>query len=322
VTAPARIVRPVGGSPKKPREQALAELAHFVDHYDPRHDSVPRRLDPSHVLEFLQARLEQGRPAPGTALRWVDLALFYDVRDILPGWLEWLDRSEANDGEYRTSAILDLAIGIIGEGEIRERGRRHYQRLIASPRAEDKLLLLLTTSLAFAPPETMAPLLARTDDVLAILRSRLDPKDDGAHYNADAVRVRDTEDFRNVTLQRAEGALTIEQEILNQIDRAERLRQLAAIYARYDLRYEELTTRWALHRLLREAQASPDAQLDAIAAFRTLLEGPEPLTAEPLAMRRRRLVSAIDYLGGELSADEAREKHPTADRVDLLSLDS
>jgi hypothetical protein len=321
MTAPVRIIGPVGGAPWKPEAQAREEIDHYIEDFDLRIDGLPKLLDPALVERVLLEKLDQGRPPPPEAQRHLELADFYATSGVIPAWLEILDKGEASDADVFTACFFVIGAGVIGDSIERQRGLRHYHRLAASPRIDDKLPLLLMCLDAFTPPETSGLVLARIDAAIAPLRARVDASyargtEDDSSQDESELNAR--ESLRNVALPRVEGAAAVKREVLTLLDVQTRLDRLAWIYVGFDLRYHEHTKPWATREILRAARSG--SQAEAIAAFRNPPAVTPVQVAEPAENRLARAVYAIEFLGGELSPEESAVSNPTLKRVELLTL--
>lgn len=319
MTAPVRIVAPVGGASYKPAVQARAEIAHYLNDFDMRSEGMPKRLDPALVERVLLEVLEAGPPRPIEALRMVELADFYATYGVVPRWLEILDRGEKDAKGAHTTGHFVIGVGALGDAAERARGQAHYHRLVASRYAPKMFALLVRCFDAYTPGETRGLLAGRMDQVIVALRKRAAAGEDSQGWSEAGDALAALEDLRNVTLGRAEGAAQIKQAVLAETDPAARFDQLARIYAGFDLRFHEFTKPWATRLILRAARAR--AQAETAAAFRAIEDDPGASLAEPPLRRKARAVYAVAFLGAEPTPEEKAVSDPMIQRIERLSLD-
>ncbi|XYH98339.1 hypothetical protein ACMHYB_00795 [Sorangium sp. So ce1128] len=296
----------------KPEPIARAELHHFVHDFDPRTDSLPKRIDPLLVERFLREELAAGgRPPPDHAAQMAALANFYDVRGIVPDILKLLDRGERTDDELVASTVLTGVVGILGEGAAWDAGRGYYHYLLSLPFAERRMNDLLSAYACYAPKETPGITKGRMDELITSFsaREQMDPAAGPAR--------RAMENLRNVTMPRIEAGIALETEILAAADLAARLDRIVGIYLGLDERYNEIIGPWAVRQLIRAGRTGQGAEI--VAAIRRTLPS---LVGKPAAeVWKARALHAIDFFGGALTPEEARDVRPEYKRYDLLSND-
>jgi hypothetical protein len=170
---------------------------------------------------------------------------------------------------------------------------------------------LLSTYACLAPRESSGLTQGRIEALIAALavREQVDPA-------AGPVR-RTLENLRNVTLPRIDAGVALESEILSTVDPAARWDRLVGVYLGLDERYNEIVGPWAVQRLIQGAHTGQGAEI--VAALRRAL--PTIVTRPAPEARRARAVHAIDFFGGVLTPDEAKDVRPEYKRYDLLSND-
>lgn len=301
---------PSGGF--KPEASARAALHHYVHDFDPRLDSLPKRIDPALVERFLREQLAaMRRPPPGPATQMAALATFYDTRGIVPDMLDKLDRGERTDDDLLASTVLTGVVGALGEGEAWNAGRAYYHHLLSLPFAERHMSEVLGAYASYAPRETPGLTQGRMDTIIAALsaREQTDPAAGPAR--------REMENLRNVTMPRIEAGIAMETEILAIADPAARLDRIVGVYLGFDERYNESVGPWAARQLIQAGRAGRGAEI--VAAIRRALPG---LAGRPAAEAwKARAVHAIDFFGGTLTPEEAKDVRPDYKRYDLLSHD-
>ncbi len=280
-------------------------------------EPMPKRVERGLVKRFLREILSwrDAKRTPTRELR--QLALFYDVQDIVPDLLGRLDGREATEVELQQSIIFTEVVGFLGDEAQREAGRRYYRRLLTLPykkgemQEEFRLRALTNCLTAYTPEESTEGLLRRIDQALARLRPLA--RNDWAA----GTEMRNVEDMRNVILHRVGGAGAMKREIMQTADPAKRLDALIAIYLDVDMRYYEFVADWALHEIVRAGRAGDAAEV--IAAFRraiTRLPRDEAREA-----RRARALHAVEYFGGKLTPAERDQRRPFESRYDPLSFE-
>lgn len=262
-------------------------------------EPMPKRIERGAVERFLREILSWGGIKRTPVSRVRQLALFYDVRGIVPDLLGRLDARQAAGDEPITSIIFTEVVGLLGDEAEREAGLRHYRRLLALPykndRAEEYRLRALADCLAaYAPEESSERLLGRIDRALTRLRPLARNHWAAGNDWAAGVEMSNIEDLRNNTLIRVREAAAMKREIEETADPAKRLDALVDIYLGVNMRYYEFVADWALNRIVHAASAGDDAQV--IVAFRravTRLPADEAREA-----RRARALRAVEFFGG------------------------
>lgn len=301
---------PSGGY--KPEPIARTLLHRFVHAFDPRTDSMPKRIDPALVERFLREELaDHRRPPPGQATQMSALASFYDVRGIVPDLLALLDRSEKTDEELLTSTTFAGTIALLGDRPAFDAARAYYHHLLSLPFAERRLQDLLGAYTCFAPVETPGLTQGRIDSMIASLaaREQLDPTVGPAR--------RAMENLRNVTLPRIEAGVALTSDIAAVADPAGRLDRIVGVYLGLDERYHEIVGPWAVRQLIRAGREGKGVEI--VAAIRRALPA---LAGKPAAEAwRAKALHAIELFGGALTPEEAKDTRPDNKRYDLLSND-
>lgn len=296
----------------KPEPVARAALHHFVHEFDPRTDSVPKRIDPALVERFLREELARERRMPSDhATQIAALATFYDVRGIVPDLLSHLDRGERNDDDFVTSTHFAGTVGLLGDGPAWDTARSYYHHLLTQPFAERRMSDLLSAYACFAPRESPGLTQGRMDEIIRALTAR-EQQDPGA-----GMARREMENLRHVTMPRIEAGIALEGEILGITDPAARLDRLVGVYLGLDERYHEIVHPWATRQLIQAAHAGRADEI--VAAIRRTLPG---LASRPAAEAwKAKAVHAIDFFGGALTPEEAKSVRPETKGQDLLSND-
>lgn len=302
---------PFGRTDYKPEPVARAALRHFIDDFDPRLDSLPKRIEPALVERVLHEEVQRGRPASDRAGRMVELADFYGTSGIVADWLAQLDRTEKTDDALQSSLQFIAAAGLFGDREQQAAARSYYHHVLSLPFAEAHMADLLTCYASLAPAETPGLTLGRIDGILAALRPRAD-----ADYAA-GVSYRTIDNLRSNTVPRIENGLALAAEILAAADPTARVARLVEVYLGFDERYHEIVFPRAVRQLLREAREGR-AQL-LVTQLRASLHKLAGRPAEEAW--RARAVHAIEFFGGALSPEEQSAVRPENKRYDILSTD-
>lgn len=295
-----------------PEPLARAALHHFVYEFDPRVDTIPKRIDPLLVARFLHEELDKARPKPGPAERMVELADYCHTTSAVPDLLKRLDRTEQTEADFMSSAALTRGVGLLGDPAQRDLARGYFHHLLTLPFSANRIGAMIDVYEALAPEESTALLRARIEQVLGELRARDDDEP------AAGTARRELEDLLNVTLSRVEAALRMKAEVLATSDRDAQLDRLVDVYLGLDLRYYERVSRWAVRMIQRSARDVGKAPV--IAAFRRALGRLGPRSEEN-GPKRSRAVHAIQLFHGELSPEEVAEIRHDQKLSDLLSTD-
>ena len=110
------------GRPYRQPFAAQRELRRFVYEFDPREVILPKDIDPADVAGFIADQLHQPRISPTAANQLVELADFYDLKDLTLSLLASLDRREDSNEKYLTAIALTRGVGILGKDEQAQAG--------------------------------------------------------------------------------------------------------------------------------------------------------------------------------------------------------
>ncbi len=306
MTEPAN---PPPSSAYKPEAIARAALLHFLYEFDPRIDSLPKRIEPALVDRVLREELEKGLPRPQSANQLAALASFYDSRGLVPVALAKLDARGRTEDELTSTVILAAVVGMLGNDAQRRAGRSYYYALLAHPWAAQHFPVLLSCYAAYAPFEPLGPTAQRLTELIASLSAQ--PEDEAGPQR------RELEDLRGLTLPRIAAAAALQTEILALPAPAPRATRLVDIYLGFDERYNEILGPWAIREIQQLARAGHAAVvLSVLRSSFTRMQGRPAEEAW-----RARTAHAIEFFGGVLSPDEMTQVRPDFKRFDLLSLD-
>jgi hypothetical protein len=293
----------------KPETVSRAALLHFLYEFDPRADSLPKRIDPALVDRVLQEELSKGLPKRQPASQMVALANFYDTLGLVPVALAKLQGHEQSDEELASAAALTAVVGMLGTEAQRRSGRSYYYHLLSLPWAEHRFSELLGCYAAYAPQEPLEPTRQRLNALIALLAA--EPEETAG------TRRRDLEDLRSLTLPRIAAAANLQTEILALSAPEHRATRLIDIYLGFDERYNEVIGPWAVRQLQQLARAGHTPVI--IATLRRALPRLTGRAAEEAW--RARALHAIEFFGGTLSAEEQLQVRSAYKRYDPLSLD-
>lgn len=299
--------------PFKTEAVARAEIRRYLERFDPRHDGIPKRIDPAVVERVLAEELAARDLPRWPAVRFADIADFYDATGVVPHLQKRLDRREETTDHIARSAAFVGAIAVLGDAAARSFARSYYHHLLSHPNADGAMTALVGCYANLTPDETSALTIGRIDALIAELEARAGA-DPGAHTAA-----LELEDLRNGPLARADAAASLQQQIVATPEQGLRLDQLVDIYLDIDMRYYEHMRRWAIRMLLREARGG-GAQAVA-AAFRRSLPRIEAGPVDVRGPRASRALRAVEFVGGTITREERASLDPPTRVFDLLGND-
>ena len=297
--------------------EARGQLERLFQYYDPRSDNVPKRLDPALVETFIRDMLAKQRPQALAARLSVMIADFYALRPLTGDFINWLDHTERDEDHFLGSLALTRGVGLLGDDAQWQTGLGYFEHLLRLPYAERRMRELLACHGVYAVKKSSPVTGLRLDEIITGLKAR------EATDRSAAMARRSMADLRSTTLSRIEAAAAMQRDILA-LAPDERRRRLVDLYLGLDLSYYEQVNRWVVRVIQQEARsAGTDAVVTALrAALPQLDQGKhdsQPVAAEAVAARRRRLFAAIEFFEGALSQSELGELQPAEKRLELLS---
>ena len=296
------------GRPYRQPFAAQRELRRFVYEFDPREVILPKDIDPADVAGFIADQLHQPRISPTAANQLVELADFYDLKDLTLSLLARLDRREDSNEKYLTAIALTRGVGILGKDEQIQAGLNYLRYLAGLPYASAAVPELLSCYSEYSLTGPSAFMKALIEGIMSQLR------DDAKSTPSLETRMRAVEDLYNNTLSRVEAATESKKQIASENESTARLDALVDVYLNLNPRYREWMERWAVRQLLREFESSGTPVLTG--AFRRGLGRVQ--TSGPRAVCLR----AIEFFGGRLSAEEfAQSRAVFAPAAGLLTLE-
>jgi hypothetical protein len=291
------------------------ELRRFVYEFDPREVILPKDIDPVDVASFIQDQLHQLRLSPTAADQLVELADFYDLKNLTPSLLARLDKREDSNEKYLTAIALTRGVGILGKDEQLRAGLDYLLYLSGLRYASASVAELLSCYSEYSltsPAGFRAPI----ERILSQLRN------DAKSTPSLETRMRAVEDLYNNTVSRIEAATETKKQIVSENESTARLDALVDVYLNLNPRYREWMERWAVRELLREFESSGKPALTA--AFRRGLGRVQTsaTSEDTLAGPRAVCLRSIEFFGGRLSAEEfAQSRTVSAHIVGLLTLE-
>jgi hypothetical protein len=308
--------REIINRPFKNNALASQQLKHFVFEYDPRADMLPKCIDPTQTIDFIRQQLQTGTLGREEAVQIVELADFYNLKQLAPDFLKALIKQDPSEERFLMAIAFTRAVGVLSEGEAWARGRDHFRFLLSSRFASSHMPELLGCLDAYMPKEDPQATSERMGSLIQTLQTR-------AETDAEAgTQMRNLEDIQNNTLPRIVKAAEIKQAILAIPDGSARLDRLVMIYLKLSMHYHEWLDRWAVRFLLRDYYRT--GAVEPVKAFQRALENTDRLALpdESKQTLRRLCYHAIDFFGGSLSEGERNEAKTLAPHsAGLLSLD-
>jgi len=285
-----------------PRSPELEQFIFGADKYNSA--QLPRRMTPEFVASFLAQRMQ---PSDRTRawLQAEQLADFYDLQEACPVFRRLLTGKESSAEEIRRAAIGTRVLAILGTAQDHDIAQALLNRL-AEKAGVISFGELVTVLDALGPIADSQPLRSA---IVAKLRQT-------PPGTADSTEL----DELNGRVTRADEANRIKVMILR-APRPQRVAEEVNIYLQIRLGYPEYLPAWAARRLRRETWAAEPAEqvqrhtnparaYEVAGTFRNALplvaQIPE-LTPEIREMKRNTVLRAIEFFGGVLTTEEARE---------------
>ena len=304
--------------PEQPTDTE-SKLDEFIFHTDMYHsESVPRQLPANEVVDFIRTRVTANvelRPL----LQTEKVADYYDLQTIVDHLKGVIKTLAADSSRLRLSTIATRIVAIVGTPADVTFAAAVYQHLAqsASKLEEFQELLSLYDALNGAAP--IEPLASRADSVLASLR-----KQENRAYEVE-LELRKLDEWRRITLPRAEKAQQVKAQILQIADRHRRITEEIRVYLGEQYGYLEYLQPWAARRLRREAWGpQPDSQ--TVPAWNAAL-APDLIRAFEEALSKHqdpslqvRCLRAIAFFGGTLTDEQEHFLQANAgNQIDRLS---
>ncbi len=296
-----------------------SKLNEFIFHPDLFHtDAVPGQLPPGEVAEFIRTRVTAAvelRPMMQTE-KVID---YYDLQTVADHLKALIASLAADPSRLRLSAIAARALALVGSPADVKFAVSVYQHLASMPvKLEEfqELLLLYDALSGAAPVEALA---SRADSVIASMR-----KQEHRPYEVEQELLR-LDEFRRITLPRAEKAQQVKAQILQAPNRRQRIQEEILVYLGEKYGYLEYLQPWSARRLRREVWAPQPASQTTSAWDRALAGEVVQAFAEALAGQQSpslqvRCLRAILFFGGDLTAEQHQFLEANAGRqIDRLS---
>ena len=274
-------------------------------------ERVPRGLEPADVASFTQARIDRSTSlkAAGQVERVID---FYDAAEALAHLRTLLDRREVSVEETHRSTHYARAMGYAGAPQDVQFAREYYRHLAGRANSAEMFVELIALYDALGPgadPQVIVDAVNRLIQRLSPRRAT-DPQTEQICVRLEQLLQRD--------LPYAEKAAAEKERILKLKDRPRRILEEIKIYLEVEYGYLEYLHPWSARRLRREVWAEHPAQQterkadatrrdELVQAFRRMLgslEQYKDLSEEDLPGARVRCLRAIEFFGGQPTAEE------------------
>lgn len=296
-----------------------SKLNDFIFHPDLFHtDAVPRQLPPGEVAEFIRTRVTAAvelLPMMQTE-KVID---YYDLQSVADHIKALIAGLAADPSRLRLSAIATRALAIVGSPADVKFAASVYQHLASLPAKLEEFqeLLLLYDALNGAAP--VEPLASRADSVIASMR-----KQENRPYEVEQEMLR-LDEFRRITLPRAEKAQQVKAQVLQIADRHRRITEEIRVYLGEQYGYLEYLQPWSARRLRREAWGPEPASQTVPAWNPALVPNLVQAFEEALANHQDptmqvRCLRAIAFFGGTLTDEQEHFLQANAgNQIDRLS---
>lgn len=292
---------------------AFKELESYIIEWKYGRASVPTKLDPVHVEEFIHDRVKRSlHPASfNRSRRVVD---FYDLTKVVSHFDKMLDRKEKDEREFNQSVECVMILAQVGNAEEQKKARDYYDYLVKSPLAKERFEELTNAVDAFGPElntQTLSSTMTAEFQKLQA-KAKTDREADDAAQNIDGL-------IHN-ELPRAIADRDLRSRVLALTNAEERIDQLCRVYLGWsDSETEELMW-WAARQLRRESrEGRSDMILKSLKNIAKEIEATDLEDEEKFAYRLRS-ARAVRFFGGTLSTKERYIlAQPAEGQIDVLN---
>lgn len=271
---------------------------------------VPRGIDPTHVSEFIRARVKP-TSGPSTFLRTLEVLRFYERSDVVPGLTaENLLRPPTDMKEFKRQAYACQMVGDFLDDAAAAKAADHFERfLVKSSWAVDYANLMLATLLVLCPHGSIDGFATRVRTEVARLAPRQadDEKSMMAFDKVDAIERND--------IPRTSRLIAAKKKLVSK-PVPEALPDLVKTYLSKDVVSDSYLQTWAARHIRSDAIATSPKPAHAALA-KHIDEVPlEEVGNPPHIARVCASARATVYLAGDLTDPRiekykvAREKQP------------
>ncbi|MEP0841299.1 MAG: hypothetical protein HRF43_01150 [Phycisphaerae bacterium] len=305
-----------------PEAQAEKDLQVFVHggKYDPVR--LPKRAEPDVVDRFVRKALDDKDLKVKPLLRCGELMRFFDLRERAGQLEKWLDRRQADDGQFpRLMIALNLA-GDFGADPLREQAAKVYQAVLAHKSAGDHFPGLIDSLFHLAPLADPKWVSDALDQRLKALEARAAVDEDAA------VAANDVKDWKADRLPSVLEARKKRLDLLKLTDPDRQRIELGRCYLQLErASYVDLAA-WAVMMLQHECNETDPAVparafshgMDLIVSRGSARAGIPEEEKKDLAIYVTRCKRAIEFYGGKLTEKQAEfaKQHDNPDQPDVL----
>lgn len=289
---------------------------------------VPRRLDPAEIAKFLLERIDE-KTTLKVFLQVEKVAEFYDVFEVAEKFKTFLNKSEAGDDDVRRSIVIMRITGRVGKPEDIEGAKRYYLHLVSKVQSLVEFKEIISLHDVLRLGSNSAALKARIQEKIKSLDAKQEASDEAR------IELLEFQGKIEQSLDRAEKAAPVKEQILNAADRKKRLEEEIKAYLGIEYGFLEFIQPWAAARLRRETWATEPAQqivretnpplkADVVKAFEAFLAKADKLPAladeEDKKAAQVQILRAIKFFDGNISEQqEIFLEQYKGDQADILA---
>lgn len=294
------------------RATAQRELQSYI--LDPRYGrrTVPTKLDPAHVEEFIRQRLDRKKPVPAF-VRSRYVVDYYDLRSVLDHYEKMLDRTEKDSNEFDQSVQSIMILSIAGAEAHINKANDYFEYLVKhqlAPKSYEQLVEAVEVMGAGVNAKLLS-------DRMAASQRDLQPKI-ASDREADDEYQR-IDQWLNSDLPRSLGDAKLRHQILTLPTPEERIEQFCRTYLGWG-ENDTIELMWWSARWLRSEARTSRTDLIFALIRKTLNEiEASDLPKEEKEPYEVRAVRAIRFFGGTLTPKERRFlERATSSQYDVL----
>jgi hypothetical protein len=292
---------------------AIKELESFIVDWKYGRKSVPTKLHPEHIEEFINDRVKRSlHPASfNRSRRVVD---FYDLTKALSHFEKILDRKEKDEREFNQSIECVMTLAQVGGTEEQKKARDYYDYLLRNPLAKNSFEELTDAVDAFGPELDTQTLSSTMTAEFQNLQGKVktDKEADDAAQNIDGL-------IHN-ELPRAIADRDLRSRVLALPNTEDRIDQLCRVYLGWTESDTEELTWWAARQLRRQSrEGRTDVILKSLKNITKEIQLTDFEEKEKFSYRLRS-ARAVRFFGGTLSTKERYIlAQPDEGQIDVLN---
>lgn len=283
------------------KDVAQEMLDHFFFEQGPgRVDIIPKRINPQFADEYIREKVSKDSE-PIVCRHARQLVDFYDLRQTLPHFREFLSKQEDDAEAFNRSMQVVMMLAEAGEDDDWKLADDYFQNQLLRLRPAREHLPILIRCWASLGPKSSGEEFERQFADEVALREKTRDRGDEAEINYQELQAAYVND-----LPRARRAVEFRGKVAQMKGEA-RFKALIENYARLDDLPPEYLNDWAA-RLLRRAADDDEAKARIIHLMRERVKSAQADTSldqQTKLFVKRRLLRAVEYFDGtQLEEDE------------------